>query len=398
MDTHYTCTSCGSVDLVKGLHLKDVPAHAVRLHPTSAAALAEPVGDLQLFACRCCAFVFNASYDETLHRYDDQYESTQSYSDTFNAFNRDLARSMLEDISALGPVVEIGCGNGELLGILIEMGAGEVVGFDPAFSADQAAFRQTSQAMVHATNFDVSMLNQPPSAIISKMTLEHVADPHGFLVDIARSIPAPHATKIFIQVPNCAYIFAEGLIGDLLYEHCNYFTAGSLRRAFTRAGIEASEIKTGYGGQYLLATGTLSQIAEPKADMASSEELEPFLSFSRDVAANAVLWSNWIAALKAAGRSLAFWGGASKAVGFLSVTAAANHFDYAIDINPRKAGSYLPGTPIPVVTPSTAADRPVTDILVCNPIYMSEIAEMCRQKDISAALHPMAASPPGSIS
>jgi len=374
-----------------------VPAHAVRLHRTREAALAEPVGDLELFACQTCAFVFNASYDETLHSYDEQYESTQSYSDTFNAFNRELAQSILDNTTASGPIVEIGCGNGELLGLLIELGAGQVVGFDPAFSSDQAAFPQTDEARIHATNFDPRILDQPPAAIISKMTLEHVADPHKFLVDIAGSIPAGHGTKIFIQVPNCAYIFTEGLIGDLLYEHCNYFTAGSLRRAFAKASIEACEIKTGYGGQYLLATGTLSQSAKVDSDIATAEELEPFLAFSRDVAANAVLWTRWIEDLKADGRSLAFWGGASKAVGFLSITGTSGQFDYAIDINPRKAGTYLPGTPIITVTPGTAAQSPITDILVCNPIYMDEIAQMCREQGIAAALHPMAAGPPAQV-
>ena len=98
--------------------------------------------------------------------------------------------------------------------------------------------------------------------------------------------------------------------------------------------------------------------------------------------------------MSAKGRQFAFWGGASKAVGFLSLTGSARHFSCAIDINPRKSGSYLPATGLEIISPETASRMEITDIVVCNPIYMSEVQDLAKRSDISAALHPMGATPP----
>jgi hypothetical protein len=399
MREQHTCITCGSTDTVAGLRLENVPAHAVRLHKTKATALNEPLGELRLIGCRSCGFVFNVSYDPTLHSYDGSYESTQSFSQTFNVFNRKLALSILNATVADGPIVEIGCGNGELLALFLELGSRDVVGFDPTFLLEHAAFTQTDKALIHAKNFDLNTLTEPPGAIVSKMTLEHVVDPQTFLSDIACAVPHGQETKIFIQVPSAEHVFDTRSIGDLLYEHCNYFSAQSLDRAFALAGLETVELVRGFGGQYLLAVAKVAHNYNTPRPRAADDELQSFLNFSQEVEANARLWRDWITGLANKGRRIAFWGGASKAVGFLSVTGTSSYFDCAIDINPRKAGSFLPASEIEIIAPDTAGQLNITDIIVCNPIYMSEVEEVARCVGISAKLHPMKSKPPnGTVS
>ena len=396
MSNPYTCPCCLSNNITSGLCIDEVPAHSVRLHTSKASAIAEPLGELNLVGCETCGFVFNASYDPTLHRYDSSYESTQSFSQTFNAFNKVLARSILEATVADGPVVEIGCGNGELLSLFAELGARSVVGFDPAFSPEHAAFIPNSFKKVLAHYFSPKDLTEPASAIVSKMTLEHVADPLAFLKDIARAIPVDHDTRVFIQVPNAQHVFGAQSIGDLLYEHCNYFTAQSLDRAFSLAGLQTLEMETAFDDQYLHAVARLANPTDPKPKTVTQGDLAAFQSFASQVRENARLWREWISQKTAAGHRLAFWGGASKAVGFLSLTGSGKHFRCAIDINPRKSGSYLPATGIEIVSPDAASHMAITDILVCNPIYMGEIQGIADQSGISAVLHPMGATPPKS--
>ena len=45
-----------------------------------------------------------------------------------------------------------------------------------------------------------------------------------------------------------------------------------------------------------------------------------------------------------------------------------------VDINPHKAGHYLPGTGQEVVLPAALADDPPSLVVVMNPIYRKEIA------------------------
>ncbi|MEM9710216.1 MAG: methyltransferase domain-containing protein [Pseudomonadota bacterium] len=387
------CLVCGAPEVTRGVRIENVPAHAVRLYKSRAEALSEPLGVLDLVGCQACGFVFNGAYNPSLHRYDAQYESTQSFSPAFNAFNRELAQSILDATTMSGPIVEIGCGNGELLALLLELDDRPMIGFDPAYSAEHCALPKGAPAVIHARNFDPSALHDTPAAIVSKMTLEHVSDPVGFLTEIAMAIPVGSHTRVFIQVPNAGYIFQKDSIGDLLYEHCNYFSARSLNSALSMAGLQSTSLKEGFGGQYLLSISQLARNEVEEPGERRLGELSDFASFSRRLHVNASAWSEWVNSIVEDGGKLAFWGGASKAVGFLSVTQSTSKFQFAIDINPRKLGSYLPGTAIEVRSPEMAACSDITDILVCNPIYMDEIASLCRRLGIRAKLHPMTMLP-----
>ena len=55
--------------------------------------------------------------------YSGRYESTQGYSPTFNAFHERLAQDMIDRFDLHGKeIIEIGCGNGEFLVLLCELG------------------------------------------------------------------------------------------------------------------------------------------------------------------------------------------------------------------------------------------------------------------------------------
>ena len=66
--------------------------------------------------------------------------STQSFSKTFNSFNEKLAAEIANTVGKSdGPIVEIGCGQGEFLSLLKERGCHRLSGFDPAYDAMQSA-------------------------------------------------------------------------------------------------------------------------------------------------------------------------------------------------------------------------------------------------------------------
>ena len=51
-------------------------------------------------------------------------------------------------------------------------------------------------------------------------------------------------TLVFFEVPDTMRILREGAFWDIYYEHCSYFTPGSLARRFRRTGFDINELKT----------------------------------------------------------------------------------------------------------------------------------------------------------
>ena len=108
-----------------------VPVHQVKLVRTRAQALNCAQGDIRMCFCASCGFVWNGAFDPASMRYEDDYESTQAASPTFNAFHERLARDLIERFDLHGKrVVELGCGQGEFVTMLAEMGGNEGYGFD----------------------------------------------------------------------------------------------------------------------------------------------------------------------------------------------------------------------------------------------------------------------------
>ena len=87
----YACPSCGGHAERPFYEVHDVPVHQVKLVRTRADALNCAKGDIRLCFCPSCGFVWNGAFDPARMRYEDDYESTQAVSPTFNAFHERLA-------------------------------------------------------------------------------------------------------------------------------------------------------------------------------------------------------------------------------------------------------------------------------------------------------------------
>ena len=129
-----TCSSCGGSRLLVFYELPNVPAHSVLLVPTRDEAISYPRGDVKLAVCGDCGFIGNFAFDPTLLKYSSGYEETQGFSPTYTSFARRLADRLVSryDLHAKD-VIEIGCGKGEFLASLCEIGGNRGVGFDPSY-------------------------------------------------------------------------------------------------------------------------------------------------------------------------------------------------------------------------------------------------------------------------
>jgi hypothetical protein len=385
----FFCPSCGAREMDIFYRATNVPAHSVLLMRTREEALNYPRGTITLGFCAACGFISNVAFDPTLHEYSSRYEETQGYSPTFNEFQRALAQGLLDAHDIRNKtIVEIGCGKGEFLTLLCEMGSNRGIGLDPAYIPERNV--SPAQTVFIRDFYSEKYAHLNGDLIVCKMTLEHIQPVHDFIAMIRRSIGERKGTTVFMLVPNAEYILRDAAFWDIYYEHCSYFTQSSLRSLFTRAGFAVLSIRAEYDDQYL------SIEAKPAEDVQTTNPAGSFdlsgvaaLVKQFEVAAPRRIqgWNSVFRRVRYAGKKVIVWGAGSKAVALLSALKISHDvMPYAVDINPFKQGTFLPGTGQEIVLPDFLRSYNPDVVLVMNPIYTNEIHQRLDELSVRAEL------------
>jgi SAM-dependent methyltransferase len=342
-------------------------------------ARAYPRGDIRLGVCETCGFVFNTAFDPGKTEYSGRYEETQAFSGTFNAFHKGLAERLIKKHHLYDKdVLEIGCGKGEFIALLADLGRNRGIGIDPGVDVSRISGKAASQVRFIADFYDESYGDHRVNFLACKMTLEHIPSALEFVSMVRRGLGDQTDTIVFFQVPEAGRILSGGAFEDIYYEHCAYFTPGSLARLFRRAGFVVEEIAVEYGEQYLTIearpapAGTASATPEPLEESVD-ETMRLIDAFEVSFARTLKTWKTLISAARERGETIALWGSGSKAVSFLTTLEIGDDVRFVTDINPNRHNHYMPITAQRIVPPSELADiKP--DLVVClNRIYEDEI-------------------------
>lgn len=389
MSTSYTCPSCHSSDVKVFYEKEQAPVHSVLLLPTREEALSYPTGTVRLGFCQQCAFVYNVAFDPDLqHEYSTRYEETQGYSPTFNAFATRLANRLIERYNLHEKnVIEIGCGKGEFITQLCQMGNNRGIGIDPAYVRDRSLAAPDERVSFITDFYSESHADLPCDFLCCKMTLEHIDQTADFVGIVARSTRDKTDIPIFFQIPNASYVFRDVAFWDIYYEHCSYFSAGSLARLFRSQGFDVLDLGIDYGDQYLMiearpAAGNDRRFPELENDI---DQMAQYIdAFPARFQEKATYWQDTLQRVQQQGQRAVLWGSGSKGVAFLTTLGIRDTIQYTVDINPNKHGTYMAGTGQEIVGPAFLTDYKPDLVIIMNPVYKEEI-----QRD----LHNMGLSP-----
>jgi hypothetical protein len=198
---------------------------------------------------------------------------------------------------------------------------------------------------------------------------------------------------VFFEVPDVLRVLREGAFWDIYYEHCSYFSPGSLARLFRAARFEVVDLAVEFGGQYVLLTarpagGPTTPTLALEDDLADLEQA--VAAFERVGAAAVERWRATLEGLRARGRRPVVWGSGSKGVAFLTTLGTADGLvEYVVDINPYRQGKFMPGTGQEIVAPEFLARYRPSDVLLMNPIYTEEIRQQLGRLGLAPDLLPV---------
>jgi SAM-dependent methyltransferase len=333
-----------------------------------------PRGDMELRFCGDCGFIYNSRFEVALSEYSARYEETQGFSARFNDFARDLAKQWVEKYSLAGrTVLEIGCGKGEFLEMMCEAGVGRGIGIDPSAHPERRQSEAASRIEWITDFYSESYAHLTADAVVCRHTLEHIAPVGDFMAMVRRSIGERTDTIVLFELPDVRRVLEEVAFWDVYYEHCSYFSAGSLARLFRATGFDVLDVSLDYDDQYLLIEARPSaQPVTTGTPLAIEDDMEALGAavggFSESYDAKL---DEWRAQVERAERPV-IWGAGSKGVAYLTALAG-NGIDYAVDINPHKQGMFMAGTGQEIVAPEFLADYRPDLVIAMNPVYVEEI-------------------------
>ncbi len=380
------CPACGSGELEAVLELT-APKHTSMLVPTRAEALAFPRGTIRLEVCRGCGFLTNAAFDAPGHDYGASDEETQFHSSRFRVFAHELVERLAADYPlAGGEVLEVGPGRGDFLALLCDVAGCDGHGVGPSWRFDLPDGPGFDRVRMTRAFLGPEHLDPPYALVVCRHTLEHVHDVGCFLRLLGDGLRS--GTPLFFEVPDTMRILRERAFWDVFYEHCSYFTAGSLARAFRRARMAPETLELVFEGQYLhLAARVGGDVSRVLAVEEEAEEVvEAARAFAGAVEAERDRWSTELAAARRRGETTVIWGAGSKGVGFLATLGLDEEIACAVDVNPAKHGMHMPGSGHEIVAPEALVARPPDRVLVMNPVYADEIRAQLRSLGLEPAV------------
>jgi len=305
---------------------------------TAESAKSQPRLPLDFVMCVECTHVFNRAFDYADVPYSEKPNLMFNRGAAWSGFLQGVRQAILAGLPERPVVVEIGHGDGSFLaGLADERPDGRYVGFDPNGAAsghDGVAFR--------AELFDPArhLAELRPDMIVSRHVLEHLVNPVGFIqsVSFAASMLGL-APRMYLEVPCIDAAIAGRRSVDFYYEHSSQFTTTSFHRMLSHATAKILEIGHGYGGEVVFG---FVELGAPGHAVSQARMAAAF----RDAAIESVATiSSQLAALHAAGKRVAIWGGTGKSAAFMCRFGVdAERFPLVVDSDPAKVGTFVPGT------------------------------------------------------
>jgi len=384
------CPNCRTSSLSAFYEVRKVPVHSVLLMKTREEAVHAPTGDITLGFCPACGFIGNTSFDGSLLAYSADYEETQGFSSTFQTFHRRLAVDLIDRYDLREKhIIEIGCGKGEFITLLCELGPNFGVGFDPSYVSDRNCSEARERITFIKDFYSEKYADCQGDFVCCKMTLEHIPDVSGFLSTVRRAIGEREDTTVFFQVPDVARVLQEKAFWDIYHEHCSYFSRISLAHAFRSQGFDVLNLWTDYDDQYLMIEARpgkdVSATVTPDANEPESFQ-RSVASFQKHVPGALKAWKQALRSMHLDRQRVVLWGGGSKAASFLTTLGIGGEVDYVVDINPYRQGTFVAGTGHRIVGPDFLPGSRPDAVVIMNPIYRVEIQRTLQAMGLSPVL------------
>jgi SAM-dependent methyltransferase len=385
MNMQTSCPVCRSSQWADILENRGAVVHIGRLFTTEMDARNAPRGDILLALCQECGYIGNRAYVPIEDAFAPGYEASLHHSGVYLQFLTNLAddliaRHQLENKT----VLEVACGPGFFLRLMLERGCGVGIGVDPSLERAGNDAAGTKPISWIRDFYDERYAQLPVDLVICRQALHTMPDPRVFVECVRRAVEHRPAVRIYFEVVNANNLFRRDVVWQLLYEYRSYFTQNSLARLFRECGLQVLRAGPCYAdGQYLSIEGALDSNGvnghpvSPR--VGRREDLAEVQRFAATFHGKVSYWRNQLQELRRKGRKVAAWGAAGRGITFLNLVDPEGEIRHIAEINPARQGKYIPGTGALVVAPESLVESRPDVIILTNATYANEIKQQANR-------------------
>ena len=388
---HTHCPNCNSDKIEDFFTIHDAPVHSLVTVKSFEEAKKIEKKDITLAFCNHCGFIFNSSFDTSLDYYTQGYEDQQGFSPTFTKFITGVTNKFIDRYDIKNKeVIEIGCGKGDFISLISELGNNKGIGIDPAWVPGRT--KPNPNVRFIKEFYSEKHGDLQADCITCRHTLEHIHDTNNFLKTIRKSLKDREDVVMFFEIPSIVRILKIQAFWDIFYEHCTYMSPGSLARLFRMNNFEVLDMYLEYDEQYLFIEA--KPVNEPSTKIhpleESVEELKALTQkFTAEINPRLAAWRNKFKELREKQLKTVVWGGGSKSVGFLTQFNNENVIEHVVDINPHMQGNFIPGIGKQYVGPDFLEEYKPDVVIIMNSVYTEEIRKMLLEKGLEPELIPL---------
>src|SRR5262249_13566355 len=262
-------------------------------------------------------------------------------------------------------VIEIGSNDGYLLQFFVARHI-HCLGIDPAANCAAVAQREYGVETIVAffgreTAADLVQQGLTADLVIANNVLAHVPDLHDFVAGV--SLLLERGGTASFEFPHLLELIIHNQFDTIYHEHYSYFSLLALQPILHRHGLTLADIERvpTHGGSlrlFVTRAPLKPTVASPVAAIMTEERaagldrLDTYVRFSEQVKSTKRQLLELLIRLKENGKTIAAYGAPAKGNTLLNYCGIRTDFiDFTVDKNPRKQGTFLPGTLIPVREP-----------------------------------------------
>jgi SAM-dependent methyltransferase len=323
---------------------------------------------------RVCRRCFLVQVDDVVPAediFDADYAYFSSFSASWVEHARRYAEAMVERLG-LGPeslVVEIASNDGYLLQHFLAQDI-PVLGIEPAANTAEAA---RARGVPTETRFfneqaavELAARGVRADLMAANNVLAHVPDISGFVAGF-RHVLKPEGVLTF-EFPHLLNLIEQVQFDTIYHEHFSYLSLLAAEEVLRAGGLRPfdAELLPTHGGSLRLFCCHLGAGFEETEALAALRAREAaaglgriatYQGFTPRVVAVRESFLAFVRQARAEGRRIAAYGAAAKGNTFLNYCGVtASHIVAAFDANPAKQGRFLPGSHVPILAPSAAAE------------------------------------------
>ncbi len=279
----------------------------------------------------------------------------------------DYLRSFARNVTAAFPrtaaVLEVGCGDGTLLGLIQAAGYSDIFGIDPGQPARQKAGKLPIASGYFPAGLPAERRAKKYDLIVTRHVLEHLETPEDFVASMAARLQ--RGGQLWIEVPDLASAVQRQIWSNFYQIHCNYFEAATLDALLAKFGLgcRGGEVVEIFGGSLVRRYEFGSVLAAPVATRWNSLAAR-IGEYERQLGALAERMPAGCVGYGAAERT---------AVTFGFCPALAAKLRCLYDGNPLLAGRFLGGTSLPIRLKSELFKNPPSAIVLFAISHAREI-------------------------